>query len=501
MIGINGLYDSFITRTLANAVPRSDNHSATIKKRIVMKANRLDMIARKDGRLQLGKLILLFVLAGLLALTLSRPYMTLTGAFPLDEARGIRQVGYLILIALAALGAWLDKRFTRFAALPLPFILVLLWCGLSVLWSPALPASFTRLFLTSAVVWIAFICVDRVGVRRSLFLMRGFLALVLLINYIFVLFYPNEGIHSFNVIYAYHQWRGAMSHKNIAGSVAAITILVFVFHGARASRLPRYAVAFAAAVFLGFTQSRTSIIGTMIALAVGAITYRSGSRISDHFKDGRGGHTRWIGLILCILAGITLILLTLNGRLLLDITADPSLWSGRGEIWQSMLVSYFENPALGSGYGAFWAQPQDVAHAVNDASRFSGVTQGHNGYLDLAIQVGLPGLLLALVAVVVWPVTTVIHVLQADISTSALVMAIQVFFIANNASETSLFDGDQIPQVFAMLALAMLAATIRRRKAGLRHESLAVSVGHKPPRQRRRRPKRNPEIDEDAVML
>jgi exopolysaccharide production protein ExoQ len=429
--------------------------------------NNLAFIPRKGDRLEIGKLMLVLSLAGLLTLTLARPYITLSNPMAYPNASSIRQLGYAFLVLLTALGTWIDNGFSRFITVPVPITLLLLWCWFSLSWSAFPSASFSRLILTTSVVWLAFTCVDRLGVQRSLLIIQSFLALTLVINFVFVLLYPTIGIANTAYPNDPHQWRGAMGHKNIAGTVAALTALVFLLHGQAASRRPRYlsySIVLAAVIFLTFTQSRTSVIGVIISAIVGGVIHQFGHGVTYKLRAQQIARVRMIGYGLCVLLFAFLLLLTFNSGILLSLTANPDILTERGKIWQPMLISYLENPLFGTGYAAFWVPAETLHAATKDASLLSGVTQGHNGYLDLAIQIGLPGVLLALTAVIAWPCSILIRSIQADLRTTSLAVTILAFFIINNIAETSLFDGDQIPQVFAMLALAMLLAARRRRR-------------------------------------
>jgi exopolysaccharide production protein ExoQ len=446
-----------------------------------MMTTKLTLVPRKDGQVQIGKLFLLLVLVGLLTMTLSRPFVLLTGVLPHAEVSVARQEGYGLLMILALAGTWIDKRFARLCPVPWPLGLAILWCWFSLSWSSVIAVSFRQLILTSVVLWLSFVCIDRLGTRRSLFVMRGIMLVLLVANFSCIILNPAFGIHDYGLAWSRGQWRGIMAHKNIAGSYAAITILLFVFHGRRSTRLARYAVAGGAAVLLFFTQSRTSMIGVIVALACGALLLAFGRRLGN--RDSGAKRKMWsrTGLALGGIAALGVLVLTLNGNILLKITRDPQFWSGRSQIWQPMIVSYLERPFSGTGYGAFWA---NTAGGIGeDSSRLAGITQGHNGYLDLAVQVGLPGLILMLGAVIAWPVAIVAVTKRADLSTVALASALLIFYLLNNLTETSLLDGDQIPHVFAMLALAMLAGTIRRRSAAT---EIPMVQAHNP-RVRRRR--------------
>ncbi len=446
-----------------------------------------DVIPRSDGRINFSRTLLLIVFAGLMLLTLTRSFLLLTDIVPQSLGSTIRQTGYAALIVIAAAAAWADKRFARMVVAPLPVLIALLWCWFSAAWSPTPGVTIQRLVVTSAVIWLAFLCTDRIGTRRAVLVAQAALLAALVVNYAGVLLDPVHTIHEYLSPWSRGLWRGYMGHKNIAGTMGALTALMFVFHGSPATRLPRYAVALAAAVFVGFTQSRTSMLALGGSLVVGILVLRLAGPIARTGDEPARTRFGRIGLGIAALVVLGLLFLTIDGELLLDATRNPKTWSGRAQIWQPMIVAYLERPFFGTGYGAFWSETAGAAAMAQDASRLGGVTQGHNGYLDLATQVGLPGLLLVLAAMAAWPVAMAARVARADPPVCALAMALLFFYLADNLTETSLFDGDQIPHVFAVMALALLAATVRRRATA----NAAPETTPAPDRSRRRRRRRS----------
>jgi O-antigen ligase len=93
------------------------------------------------------------------------------------------------------------------------------------------------------------------------------------------------------------------------------------------------------------------------------------------------------------------------------------------------------------------------------------ITSGHNGFLDLVVQIGLPGLLLALCAVIVAPMRVLLTDAGLDRSRRSLLTALVVFGVGHNLTESSLFDRDAAVHVFLMLAIALLAVETRSASA------------------------------------
>jgi O-antigen ligase len=110
----------------------------------------------------------------------------------------------------------------------------------------------------------------------------------------------------------------------------------------------------------------------------------------------------------------------------LSIVQRDATLTGRTELWSFILAAIAEHPLLGYGYGAFWSGIN--ADTVN---LYKGVrwlpNDADNGYLDLCLAFGIPGLLLLLFvfkrafesaykyisqngeAIGLWPITYVVY--------------------------------------------------------------------------------------------
>ncbi len=421
----------------------------------------MNFIASQSGE-RIGKSLLTFVIGGVLTLALTRPLLVMTGLFAHDEVSSARQISYIALAAFGLIGAALHKGLSRIIALPAPIILVLAWFSITTTWSLSPATSVQKLALTSLITWLCFIASDRVSNKTLTLVVRSLLLIILIANYLTVIFYPSVGIHDYAVIGA-HQWRGIMSHKNIAGMTAAITVLFFAFNGNRASITPRLLVAFFAFMFLYFSGSRTSLIGVSASLFTGLMFFLFSKQISTYFLNN-SRLFRIIGYFSFLFLFLILIFLTLRIDILIQLMSNPDFLSGRSQIWQPMLTTYAEHPIIGTGYGAFWSHITETSHrlARENGNFFTGVTQGHNGYLDIAVQTGLIGLIISITAVIAWPTIYLVKLSTFDRNICALTSSLVVLYIINNFTETSLFDGDQILHVFAMIAFGMLQKGVRR---------------------------------------
>jgi exopolysaccharide production protein ExoQ len=60
-------------------------------------------------------------------------------------------------------------------------------------------------------------------------------------------------------------------------------------------------------------------------------------------------------------------------------------FTGRTEIWASLIPDVAREPMLGAGFGGFWTPETRESHRIGEA---------HNGYLDEVLQLGVVGLFL-----------------------------------------------------------------------------------------------------------
>lgn len=465
---------------MTDPAPRHESSEATVPPR----PSRRSGSGTTDG-LSPGRLAMVAVLAVFVLLGLSKPTLLLAGVMAHADASTLRQAAYGAITLVALIAARPIGRWKRILCVPWPFVAALCWFAFSILWSPVPAASVSRLGVTAIVLWLAFQCPDRLGATRATVTIRIVLGAWLLLNYVAVVAVPDIGIHDFGESWSRGQWRGWMAHKNFLGMAAAVTLLFALFPGGdRRTWLPRLALALGALPMLLFSQSRAAMIGALVGTLVGGAITRLGPGLT-------GPAARKARIVVLASSGAILVLLlvvTFDPALLTGLLDDPDGLSGRTQIWQALIASFRDHPLFGTGYGAFWSA--GVATAPDTATTgWQAISTGHNGYFDLAVQTGLIGLLVALGAVFLWAGLRIVLLAAAHPAVAGLAAALVAFALANNFAESSLFDGDWIPQLFLLLGLGLLQAAARRGQRGPSAEPAVLATASRGSRtvQRRRR--------------
>jgi O-antigen ligase len=186
-------------------------------------------------------------------------------------------------------------------------------------------------------------------------------------------------------------WRGHFTHKNIAGAMMAIFAIIGVYALRSGRRLIGLGLLIGAVTFLYFTRSKTSFMLLPVVITIGFMA-------------------EWLrhpALRAALLLGpvAALNLLTLGSALSPAIAAfnretlkDPT-FTGRLDIWRFGFEKLAERPWTGFGFESFWKSEAIVRmeSKLELSWLVQNIVHGHNGYLDVALGMGLPGL-----ALVVW---------------------------------------------------------------------------------------------------
>jgi exopolysaccharide production protein ExoQ len=383
-----------------------------------------------------------------LAMVLMSPMMTFNELGMTGEGSSTRQVGYLLILLAAIYGAGFPQGALRLVALPIPMIVALGWCYLSLTWAIDPDIGFRRLLLTTLAIWTVFIIVGFSGYRATIDTMRGVLVVALVVNYIVVFVDPPVGIHmmkdSSMPTAIIGNWRGFMVHKNFAGAATAICILMFLFDTKRVPSLVRVAILLASAYFLYRTQSKTSAGMAGLALLAGLVFQFASGKLRMYV----------IPVIVAVTTGAALFVSAYQNAI--QTKLDPTSFTGRGHIWSVMINYASDNLYKGAGFGSFWNIGPTSPIYHYGTGYVTQISVGHNGYLDLLVTVGLPGLILIIFAAIIWPLMKLLTNTTIDPAKGGLLTALLLFCIGHNITESSLFERDAIVGMIMMFTIALI---------------------------------------------
>lgn len=361
----------------------------------------------------------------------------------------MREIAFLGVFVWILVSAWRAEGRALLSSVS-PLLLVLLaWCLLSASWATEPDVSFRRAVLAGVIVLSAMMSVSAVGPERALSLLRYILAAVLIVNWLSILFVP-QAVHLPGEVDSglVGDWRGLYFHKNIAGSVTAITAILFFFSMLRLRQLVDVALLLAAVCFAIMTHSKSSVVLLPVALGFGLVYRLAWNRGVDRFI---------VGTVCGLIAIVGLTAAGINWAAIAHALDDPSQFTGRAAIWQGEMTFIADHPLLGSGYGTF-ADTGTLSPLHNYVSDtwVQNVSHGHNAYLQLFVTTGGIGFLLSILVLVVAPLAAFLREDGSQLEFKAPLFAIFAFMILHNALESDFLEGESPVWVAFVLMLAML---------------------------------------------
>ncbi|KFC70683.1 O-antigen polymerase [Devosia sp. LC5] len=351
-----------------------------------------DAIAQ-PAEIDLGQaLIALF--AGFVILVLwtqAQPFASLSDYSVIDDptqSNSLRRNLTLLILGLTLLLVWRGGNVgPLWAAVSPGLVAIFGWFALTSLLSSSPGLALNRLALAGVVIGIA-LCLPLLFKRVEIFVttLGVATAVAILLCFLGVLFIPDLAIHSLRDTAEQGlagDWRGMFRHKNDLASMA----IHFSFTGLLLWRLGRPAwggmILTGALVLLIMSGGKSAALLLVPALIGAALIVRA-----NH------------PAVIAALAVGGLALVTVGSVAFPALAAitnhlpDPT-FTGRADIWQLALDAAGRRPLTGYGYNVFW--DTGVIYAVagsNDTA--AQVSHAHNGFLDIAISAGVPGLLLVL---------------------------------------------------------------------------------------------------------
>jgi exopolysaccharide production protein ExoQ len=235
--------------------------------------------------------------------------------------------------------------------------------------------NFTQLWLPAP-----YYLVLRYTPRELLQLIAWALLLGAALSLILVILYPSSTIYRGGPLVG--SWMGSFGHKNRLGRMMALAVLVFTLllieKGGKSSWF-NWAGLGLCAFMLGMSQSRTAWITTVVLLMfIPVLRFLRGARLPMSL---RVGSLLILGFAV-VMAGTHFLVVGLEalGR---DLT-----FTGRTTIWTHAIHAGMEHSMLGAGYRAFWT-PEGASYVY--ARLWAVVGNGHNGYLDVWLELGFVG--------------------------------------------------------------------------------------------------------------
>jgi len=349
---------------------------------------------------------------------------------------------YLVALCLVALH-W--RRFIHGAWNAKWIVLLVLVAVVSTGWSqdPLFTLRRSAVMLASTAFGIYF--GSRFTVSEQLSLLGWTCALFVFASASLAIFLPQYGVD--HVLFP-GAWRGTFTHKNTLGRAMVFSMLVFYFARPPAHRWIRWVGIAGALCLLVLSRSATGIVVSAVMVTT-----------LPMYRFFRFKLTVLIPVIVAVgvgAVGVGLLSYQILPSALRVLQRDATL-TGRTDLWHALLLSIAKRPWLGYGFNAFWMEKGESLSVVQQVDWMA--KSGHNGFVDVTLDVGILGLSILIVGylvfwrralrllrrtrevVPIWLCTYLTFMLVYNLTESAILAQNNIFWVvyASTAVSVSLY--------------------------------------------------------------
>ena len=246
-------------------------------------------------------------------------------------------------------------------------------------------------------------------------------------------------------------WKGVFNSKNDLGFWAAAGVLLYITlsdsTNSNGLRLLCFLLAGICLAVLGLSQSATSLLAMLIAGSLSLYLF-----IANRFQLG---FIRMAFMAVLFTALVAVAVVNIDTAELVGRTDDLT---GRGEVWRQTWKIIMDKPLTGYGYGAIWFPNDATIWIQQSLTDFTWIVfHAHNGFLQVASEVGLPLSIIALLMVVQQMIEIFYCQYERQQVGVLFVLAFVVAFLISNFSEARFLVTRELFWIFFLaLPISML---------------------------------------------
>jgi O-antigen ligase len=234
-------------------------------------------------------------------------------------------------------------------------------------------------------------------------------------------------------------------------ALAVVIFVLFMLEDGGKTRWFNWAGLVMCGFMLGMAQSRTAWVTTAVLLMfIPMLRFLRGGRVPMSLRVGS----------LLILGFVFVMAVTHFLVVGLEAMGRDLTFTGRTTIWTYAIIAGMDHSMLGAGYRAFWT-PEGASYVY--ARIWAVIGNGHNGYLDVWLELGFIGLGLFLVMFFTGIGRAYRRMIRSDDIVGLFYPLIMIYSLIYSFTEKFLLEQSELTWVLIMITLIYL--TPRRAPA------------------------------------
>jgi O-antigen ligase len=283
-----------------------------------------------------------------------------------------------------------------------------------------------------------------------------FMVVCAVLSFVAVVFFPAIGIHQDEVWRG--AWKGIFNHKNDFGPLMALgnqLALLYLLSAKKRSEQVANALFYVFTIFLSVMSQCTTAIVSVVLLHGLTFAYFAWMRWGSKLQRK---NFLYVGILL--VAGVVVGALAVGA--VLWSTGKSLQLTGRIPLWLNLLKNVVsKKPWFGYGLETVWYFPdfQKWAAVSSGWGDQIIVINGHNGYMDILIYLGICGLILLTLFLVKGMIRAVRRALQGRTWLNAFPLFALVYFLVANITIDYILEFESFHWILLMLILFLPQGT------------------------------------------
>jgi len=266
-------------------------------------------------------------------------------------------------------------------------------------------------------------------------------------------------------------WSGIMNSKNALGFWASIAVLLYITLSASTQsvflKLLCYLLAGVSLFLLIRSDSATSLLAMLVAGSLSLYLY-----IAFRFQLG---FVRMVVLALLFGGLLGFALSNIDTAQILGRSGDLT---GRGEVWRQTWKLIMAKPLTGYGYGSIWFPNDATLWIQQSLTDFTWVVyHAHNGFLQVASEIGLPLSCVALLMVAQQLIEIFYCQYERQQVGVLFVLAFVVAYLISNFSEARFLVNRELYWIFFVALPISMLRQINLKSIDLAEDETDEAVG------------------------
>jgi O-antigen ligase len=257
----------------------------------------------------------------------------------------------------------------------------------------------------------------------------------------------------------FDDFTGIFEHKNVLGRAMTLSTLVFLFTAwTHRRRAGPFLFAALSVILLIIAKSATALVVLLTLLGLIPLfrILKQDSRIAIV-----------LGIIAVLAAGVGLLFAASHITVLTSILGRDATLTGRTELWPMVIDMIGKRPVLGYGYEAFWLKDLSLRIAVDEGAGWRA-QHSHNGFLEVALAMGLLGLTVYVIGLVRGIARALRWMRAQEGITAQWPLLFLCFFVLYNLTEVTALARNSIYWALYVSALTSVAPRVIRSSKAAR---------------------------------